>query len=232
MTTNELIYEVYEGLNINSDDTNIDERLILHKIASKRALWVSNEMNKRFRNIPPALIQDLGCLELEETSSEECCSSQLDCYFMRTVLELPMPISLHRDLLITRVGSKDKKEKEYTLVSYERIPFVGNGRFNQNGIYAFWLNNRIYLMSKNQSIILFEGINIMGVFEAPHEAVNLITCDGLPSWTYDSKYPLYGKLWEYIRPQVEQDLMKKMLIPQDNVNDGTTKENKGQAQPQ
>lgn len=230
MTANELIYEVYEGLNINSDDTNIDERLILHKIASKRALWVANEMNKKFRTIPPSLIQDLGCLALEEISSEECCSSQSDCYFMRTILELPMPISLHRDLMLTRVGPRDKEQKEFTVVSYERIPFVGNGRFNQNGIYAFWLNNRIYLMSKNDSIVLFEGINIMGVFENPENAVNLTTCDNTPCWTYDSRYPLYGKLWEYIRPQVEQDLMKKMIIPEDTTNDGTTKENRGQAQ--
>lgn len=232
MTANTIIYQIYEALNINSDDTNIDERLILDIVASKRALWVSNEMNKRFRTLPPALVQDLGCLEVENSSSEECCESQHNCYFMKTKLELPMPITLHKDLLLTRVGPKDKKQIKYEIVDYSQIPFVGNGRFNQNTIYAFWLNNRVYLMSKNDAIVLFEGVNIMGVFEEPHLAENLTTCDNKPCWTYDSYYPLYGKLWEYIKPQVVADLMRKLVIPEDHVNDGTTKENGGQTQRQ
>lgn len=230
MTANEIIYEIYEDLNINSDDTNVDKRLILQKINTQRELWITNEMNKNFRMIPPALIQDIGCIPLEQVSSEDCCETQSDCFFMRTSIEIPAPINLHRELMFTRIGPRDKKQKEFTFISYDRVPYVGFGRFNHSGVYSFWLNNRVYLMSRNDSIVLFEGINVMGVFPEPENVVNLGLCEDEPCWTFDSQYPIYRKLWAYMKPQIVQELLPKMTIPQDNVNDGDTKEIRGQAQ--
>ena len=52
MTAQELIYQVYEDLNIQSDDRDIDERLVLQLINQQRALWVDNttKLGNNFTN--------------------------------------------------------------------------------------------------------------------------------------------------------------------------------------
>lgn len=229
-TLNQYVYEILDDLNLNSDDSNVDKRLVIQKINSVRAHWITNEMNKRFRRVPPPIIQDLGCVAIEQAQGDELgITSETDCFWMRTVEDIPQAVVLHREPLYTRVGPKDKLKKEYNFISYERMPYAGNGRFNFNGIYAFWANNKIYLKSRNDSIVLMDTINIQGVFEEPDKAYGFNTCEGVQCWTPESDYPLYFKLWEWMKPEILRQLTGKLIMPEDQVNDGDNQEVRGQA---
>ena len=74
ITLNQMIYQIYEGLQITSDDTSLDKRLIKDLINQSRANWIRKEHNKN-RSIDDNVIQDLSSIEIQlsERLSSICC---------------------------------------------------------------------------------------------------------------------------------------------------------------
>ena len=211
MTLNELTYSIFETIRSEiSDDDNIDIRQIRDDIHKQRALWLRNELNKN-RTIHPDIQQDLGCVDMELTDNAECCEITTGCNILRSVEILPRPLELHNKEAITRVGPVNKMNKPFSLVPYERAIYSGNGKFNYNKIFAFYLNWRIYITGKDPIINTIEKIHVRGVFENPEEAGKFVDCDNKPCFTADSEYPIM----EWLRPYIETEIIKK-YIPQYN----------------
>jgi hypothetical protein len=223
MTGNELIYQIYEDLNIHSDDTNITNEYIIQLINQQRALWVSREYNKIGTLIDSKLIQDLPITATEKVqtvlaSDPSTLSFTSEGRYIRTLLQVPRAIETNRRLLYTRIGPADTTAVEIPLIPFSQINFSGNGRFNKDVIHAFHYNDYIYLTANSEAHQFVKGIAIRGIFEDPVEAASF----NLPStecWTLDSEYPLSERLFNYIKPQIIQQLVTRFQIPSDDTND-------------
>lgn len=206
---------------VGSDDTELSQRTIKLWIRTQRSLLIRNELNKN-RTIDPEIIQDLGCIELEVADRAECCELTADCSILRTKVELPSPIEMHHKIAITRVGPIDKGAKPFSLVPYQQSTYSGNGRFTKNEWFAYYLNKRIYIKTRQNSLLTqgLKYINVQGVFEDPEQASKFTTCGGTPCYTSETPYPIKGWMIDYLNTQiVNANIKLLMTVPSDKAND-------------
>jgi len=219
-TKNEIIYSIMDKLSPHlTDDNEISIREISFEIDNVRALFLRNELNKN-RTIDSNIIQDLGCVEMEISDTAECCEVSSGCKIIRTKLEIPTAIELHNSTALTRVGPVDKMEQDYSFISSTRAKFTGNGKYNQNNIYAFLHNKKIYLVSKNDKLKFIKYINIAGVFENPEDVGLFSSCSGETCYTFNSKYPINSWMINHITDAVYNKFITTLNIPLDKTNDG------------
>lgn len=214
LTLNSLAYDLHLTIRNGHivDDDDLDIRQIKFWIKNNRAVWIKNELNKG-NSIPQRFIQDLGNVDL--VKSDIGMYAPVGCSILKTAIEIPNTIE-HKGLpTLTRVGPTLTTHGTFTIIPFERVPYVGNGRFNSNGIYAFWFNNYVYLVSKSSSLN-FTGmrkVNIRGVFADP-EAVT----------TYEATkdYPISEALWVYMKDIIlKSDVAMFLSTIGDVVNDAT-----------
>lgn len=219
-TKNEIIYSVIDKLKPHlTDDVNISPREVAWEIDTARALLLRNELNKN-RTIDPNIIQDLGCVEMETADRAECCDVSTGCLIVRTKLEIPKAVELHNSTGIVRVGSVDKLERDFSFISYGRAKFAGSGKYNQNMIYAFLHNKRIYLVSKSDKVKFINYINVAGVFENPDDTAVFTNCAGETCYTEDSEYPINTWMIPSLQDMVLNKFINTLRMPQDTTNDG------------
>ena len=218
-TLQQLRSQIYELLNIQSDDSDIDDRLIDDLIIGKRQAWLEREFAKTLA-FDRDIVQDLGCVATKQVDPEECCGDTTeDCYVVRTTVKLPTTLVLNSTKGFTRIGPTNKFEKQYTYVSFERVPFVGKGKYNKSIVYAFLLNGYIYLLSNNDAVHMIKKINVQGMFVDPTEASDFNDCDGAPCFSPLDKYPLPADMWEVIKKEIRAELLGKLSVPKDETND-------------
>lgn len=219
---NQYLYQIYEQLNINSDDSTFDSRFLIDKINSKRQFYYEREFAKTGKTIEATAIQDLGCVDFIEVSSEECCGEDSNCSFIRSKNKIPTPLQIRDKVAITRVGPTSKSYRAFDIIDYRRAPFVGTGKYNRKEVFAFYLNQYIYIVSNDDSILLFEKLNISGVFSDPTKVSDFKDCDGTVCFSMEQEYPLSQKYWDYILPLILKELESKLILSEDNENDGNT----------
>lgn len=209
-TLNKISYELLTVIRQLHDDSDIDIRLIQEWIQSSRAVWLTNELNK-FKPVSPEFIQDLGCVELVPVDPSTCGLSE--CTLLRTNLEMPVFLEAGQEAAITRVGPSIVTSSSFKVIAYERLPFVGNGRFNSNSIYAFLIKPYLYLYTKSDSLEYagMRKINIRGILGDPTDAVRFTNSDGTPCYTDNSYYPITDRLVTYLKDMVIQSNIKIML---------------------
>lgn len=224
LSLNTLAYDIFElSKGVISDDDSIDYRQIKFWINTQRALWLRNEFNKN-RTIDEGFIQDLGCVEMEDVDSSQCCNIQSGCTIKRSVLEIPQTIERNNEPTITSIGPVNPVEKRWRLVPYSNIQFVGKGRFSKNLIYPFILNNHIYLMfnADNQTAKLIKYISIRGVFEDPTKVKDFVDCSGVSCYTDDNRYPINLWLWNYMKASiVKSNLRYEIFATSDVINNSS-----------
>ena len=215
---NEIVYSIWEKIRPElADDDYIDFRLIQDAVHTQRALLLRNEYNRN-RTIDPFVIQDLGCVELEVVDRAECCDITIGCSIIRTSQKIPSLIELHNESLMW-VNPVDKLEKSFSFISYERAKFISGHRFTSRQIYAFVLNNYIYLISEDDTHSQITHLSIRGVFENPEQISTFNTCDGATCFDADADYPIKAWMRAYIEGQVINSLMSKLKLPADTTND-------------
>jgi hypothetical protein len=228
MTLNEAVYQILEVAAPNrSDDDVIDNRFLKALIHTKRAHFITNEMNKN-RIASPALMQDINCLEMELADDAECCDFKSGCDVLRSKLEIPMPIAMHNTLGIERIGPVSASQPGYSFMPYEKAIYFGNGRYNKTGRAAYIRNNRVYVVSP-QDTSLIDLISVRGIFEEPGELSSFISCSGSPCYNDDSKYPIDSRTWDYIKEEIiSKDMTRILSMPQDLENDAMNFKNPAQ----
>lgn len=213
-----------EALNINSVESVFSPLYYTDLINGQRELWLRNEYNKN-RSIDPNLIQEIACLEMELVTASNCCITVPDdCQVLRSTQQLPNTIEFYFSKGIVSVGPTNITEKRYTMIDYNRVPYIGNGRFNQKAIYTFLYDQYLYVISKNVLHKLIKYVNVRGLFSDPTSLREFINCANQPCWSPADTYPINLWMWEYIKPLVIQQLLQKQGIPLDEAND--TKDNK------
>lgn len=194
------------------DDDDLDIRQIKFWIRNNRAVWIKNELNKG-RPISQRFIQDLGVLDLERVDIG--IYLPVGCTIARTVLTVPNTIEHNGIPTLTRIGPAITTEGTFTIIPYERVPYIGNGRFNSNAIYAFLKDERVHLIS-NSSSLNFTGmrkINVRGVFADP---------EAVPTYDSTKDYPITEALWVYMKDIImKSDVAMFLSTIGDVVNDAS-----------
>lgn len=194
------------------DDDDLDIRQVKFWIRNNRAVWIKNELAKG-RPISNRFIQDMGCSELIKADVGIC--MPIGCTILRTSTEVPNTIEVNGIPTLTRVGPAIVDTGTFTIIPYERVPYIGNGRFNSNAIYAFWKDNYIYLVTNSRSLNYtgMRKINIRGVFADP---------EAVPGYDSTKDYPISEALWVYMKDIIlKSDVTMFLSTISDITNDAT-----------
>lgn len=214
---NELYSELWLDITPSiSDDSVIDERLLKFYIHKVRAVFARNEMNKSHRTVDAALIQDLGLVELEAVDSfVDAGLDNIQHTVLRTKEIIPRALELHNKQAFTYVGPLNQIEKGFKFVDITSVPYQGNGKFNKTFMYAFLMNDRIYIIG-NCSNPAFKGlkyINVKGVFENPEDAAKFYRPDGTACYSDNEEYPIPIYMWQYVKKEIIQSDLRQFYVP-------------------
>lgn len=222
MKVNKIIYDVREYLKQYSNDSDLDDRYILHLYNIKRAKYLRQELNN-YQRTTDTTIQQTLCLELEEVNVLQC-GIDLDCEtIVRTKLPIPKPLELHLKSALTAVRPVKRISPSFNFTTKERAIYSHFSPIG-NGIYAFLDTDlHIYLVSKLDTIKLIDCITITGIFEDPLELTNYFNCCGCetPIKCFDideSDYPLQPHYIDLIKNEIVRELTGKINIPEDTEN--------------
>jgi len=226
---NEIAFDILELLkNSNiSDDTDISLEHILFHVNVQRALALRQEYSKPGRKIDQHIVQDFGCLELEEVPSIDCCDISSDCYQLRTKRKIPQLLELHSGSALTRVGPANRLKPPYHIISLEQAPFTTANKFTGNEIKALLLNDYIYVIIPDVNQQGLQYINVRGVLSNP-TALEGCECDctGESCFSYDDEYPINSWMLPYIKEQILKQFGVSLSIPKDT--DNNSKDNVNQ----
>jgi hypothetical protein len=210
-TLDVIAYDLLSTIRQLHDDSDIDLRQVKYWIRSSRAVWLTNELNK-FKPVSPEFIQDLGCVELV-TVDASLCSTPIGCNLLRTALEIPVFLEAGNEPAITRVGPAIVNLASFKVIPYERVKYIGSGRFNADAIYAFLLDRYIWLVTRSKSLNYsgMRKINIRGVLAHPEDAERFTKGDGTPCYDSTSNYPMTDRLVTYMKDMIVQSDIKTLL---------------------
>lgn len=188
-----------------SDDSELDIRQIKFWIKNQRAVLIRNEINRN-RTVDADITQTL-CVELECVNASDCCDIVLSDKILRSTKPIPETLEMHNKKAITRIGPVNKKKEAFSLVEYERIPFVTEARFTGNMVFAFIHDKYLYIHSKNPRYRDLAAASLRGVFEDPETARKFKDCENSeePCYTDDSEYPI--KTW--MIPSLKQVILQQ-----------------------
>lgn len=220
-TLNEIKYAIFNRVRPSySGEKPLSLELIEWHAVNVRAQLIREDLQKS-KSIDPAIIQDLGCVTLEEVD-KGCCDVPVDCFILRTNVDIPTTIELDNKTLLTRVGPVDFTKKPFQQVEFSRVPFVGTNKFTRNEVKWFIKGKRVYILVSKDNPIFWglEKINLAGVFEDPTEVSTFSTCDGENCFNADSAFPIKARMIPIlIQLVVERFIGPQSAAPIDNSSD-------------
>jgi len=223
MTKRELIYTVYERLNIENDDTNLTEEFVSSLLDSTRAKLIKQTYGNKGWNAPIAIKQEL-CLGLTPASTidgETCVGS-----ILRSDDVLPLGISIKgQDGAVLAIKSYDRTMIRINMIPMERLPFAGADQYTAGMLFgAIDIDRRLYFVSQLKGHLLLGGVKVEGIYERPEDAY-LLTCGKAsssvknPVHVWDTEYPLESAMQDDLINIIIQDLAGSMNVPSDTTND-------------
>ena len=216
---NELVYQILELYRSTYKITDpVDERLVMTWIQQTRAKLLKQRFDENMRYIDEHNVQDLGTITLERIDSSTNTNYPSDKNILRTNKDIPRTIDRKGNIgTFIRIASADKLQNKINLVSYERAMVSGNGKFNNNDVYAYIDGNRICLTSKSGIHLGINYINIKGVFVNPIEAYEFVNGNNTYDWDYE--YPISENIVRDMIDLIVKDNFRFVMTPlQDPVN--------------
>lgn len=223
MKLDKIIYDVREGLNQFSDDSEIDDRYIIYLYNIKRSKYLRQELNNFNRTFPLSVQQKI-CMEMEEVSIDEC-NQDLECEkILKSVKPLPKTLELHTKSSLVNIKPTNKVSVPFSYINKERLSMIDGAPYSKS-IYSFLdSDNHLYIYSKGEEYKFIECLSVSGIFEDPLELSKFKDCCKCKEAEscYDemtSDYPLQPHLIDLIRNEIVQQLVAKLQIPEDKTND-------------
>jgi hypothetical protein len=217
MTKKEIIYSIFEKLNINSDDSDITGEFVSSLIDTKRAMLLKQQYAKNAWQIPIELKQEL-CLDLEIVNkiSGYSCAGKI----LSTSIPLPKSIKVKGKEGPLLVRKLDGTEVSVTIVSVERLPYLFENKFTQHLTYcAVDFDRKLYLISNSQSLMFLKSIKVTGIFEDPEEARKSVCNVDTSIEADDDEYPIEIAMLDVIIQLIVKDLTRSLTVPSDHKND-------------
>lgn len=229
MTLYDMAFELWEGVRKNIvDDDELDLRWIKQLIVDQREISISNAINKGSNSKDGAQYgtgsgYDGGWENFSQTitvplSLESYISSGADCYtnnlFWKSDSEVPDVLMRGRRPAVLRVivNSPDLYAYKPTALfsSYDRALYAGNGRFNSSQLVSFLKNDYLFLGLKyTDTPPTITSAEVELILRDPTEA---------PGYNDEvDDFPV-GKLWPYIKGEVEKIIRRKIQSTEDIIN--------------
>lgn len=226
MILEKIIYDVREQLRQYTDDSEIDDRYIIHLFGLKRAKYLRQDLNNYQRTTDVSVTQTL-CLGLERVSVNEC-GLDYDCEtILRTKRPIPQPLELHIKSAITSVKPTKRISIPFNFTTKAKAVYSTYSPFNKS-IYSFLDNDKyIYLLSTEDSLNMLECITITGVFEDPLELTNYTNCcdctTASPCFDINTvNYPIQPHYIDLIKAEIVKELTVTLSKPEDKENDSNS----------
>lgn len=215
-TYNEIIYSIREGIRQHTTDSDIDDRQIIFEFNLQRAFWYRREYNKKNVSIDDQIKQTI-CIDLEESSRSECDCEQNNCFILKTKTKIPKVLDLRDKPSISKITFNDVLNVPLSFVSYNKFPFVGNGKYNKNHVFAtLHPNGYLYLKSSNNNFMMIEKIAVTLVLENPLDAKKFNNCeDNTPCFDYDQEYPVKSHIIAQVKEEVINKFIRQLQMPKD-----------------
>ena len=227
MTFEDVLFDLKEALNINSDDRSFDipDSYILSTYGTNRAFILTNTYNKSGRILDPDITQRL--LIPMEPVDKGVCGIETDCLINRSIDPLPSrPITTHDKPMLT-ISAPLIGSKQIRLITEGVAGNVGNSPFTSRTYYVFYAGDgHLYIMSKDRRVLGIKTLMAVGVFEDPQAVADSSVCDDADC----TRYPIKEALHKQISDITLKELSIKYQIPQDSVNDATGDMRQGVAQ--
>lgn len=225
MNLRSLVYDIWSvarGASI-SDDDDLSERLLSEWIIQTRNELIRNAYNKG-QSLNPDLEQTLTCVQLGQIPATECpCNIDFECQILKTVKKIPSTIEVYQKNLITRISSDAMLNVPFSIIPFERSPYIQSSKYGKDLVKAFIHSNYIYLVSSTY----FDTINIKGVFEDPRELNDFLNCQGEQCFTDESTFPISSYMLNILKQRiVDVDLKVFLNVKTDQKNDSEDNTNK------
>lgn len=220
-TLNELAYNI---LNIargglSSDDDRLNIRQIKFWIKYYRSYFIKQDgLKQSLRDqilLDPQLVQDLGCLELEEIDKADCPEGFWGTYIKR--VKIPKLVDLPNEKAINFVGLADKLTP-IILVPADVAFFKGFQRFTGNMRRAFIIGEYIYVTDPfNEDIC---RINFRGIFDDPTSVSYTSESGAIHCYDDDEEYPMpMSFIPEITTAIMQRELNMTIQAVNDELND-------------
>lgn len=218
MTKRELIYTVFEKMNIVSDDSDITEELVSSLIDTKRAMLLKQQYAKNAWHMPIEIKQELCIsLNLVDKVSGYSCAGKI----LATSVSLPRSIKIKGKEGPLTVRKADGGEIAISIIPIERLPFLFENRYTSMITYcAVDFDGKLYIISKDNKHRFLKNIKVTDIFENPDIAYEL-TCNNSGGDAWDADYPIEGAMADMVVELIVKDLTRALQIPGDVQNDAS-----------
>lgn len=202
-----------DQLKLSSDDTFFTNDHILYLLKRYRGLYLSQKYKDVRKEIPESNYQTI-CLDLIQVpaiSGEPCEGGT----FLRTRNKIPPLLTIGT----TKVYPMDYYIGDITMVSRERMKYVGHNRWLQNIIYcSIAPDGYMYFKSSNPQYLHLEGVKMTGIFEDIDE-VEELSCDKESSCDIlDKRFPIEEALIPQLIDTVVKFMTSGLYKPEDDDN--------------
>ena len=97
------------------------------------------------------------------------------------------------------LGPVDRLNNFLSLFPYEQVIYSVSGKYNQDAVFAFMYDKRMYFKVSTARAKMLKYINILGVFVDPSEEAAFVSCDGTICITADDRYPINACMLPYMK---------------------------------
>ena len=215
MTYKELVYLVLDELKLTSDDSLINENHVIFLLSKYRNFILKQRYSDIKKPIPESNYQTI-CLDLQVTDNIEglpCAGSTL-----KSVQQIPNLMKIGNQ----KVYPTDYFQGEITLVSRERLRYVGHNKYLKNIIYcAIGPDKYLYFKSQNPNHLYLRKVRMTGIFDDVEKASELQCSDNNENNCdiLDREFPLESSLVPTIVELIVKELSNTIYQPQDEEND-------------
>lgn len=213
MTYREAIYMVLDEIKGTSDDSLYTEDHIMFLLKNYRAFLLKQRYSDIKKPIPESNYQTI-CLDLTEVpaiSGEPCEGGT----YLRSKVKVPFLMKIGTP----RVYPIDYYQGEITIVSRDRMRYVGYNKYLQNIIYcSLGPDNYLYFKSSNPQYLYLEKVKVTGIFEDLQLASELQCENDKECDILDRTFPIEDSLVPPLIQLIVEELTKAEYKPEDKEN--------------
>jgi hypothetical protein len=222
MKLNSIIFNIknLKAGGVQNRDIELSDRQYAFIINYYRALLLRREIEQG-RKAKGNWIQNLGQVDFIKADRNEACEIE-DC-IVRTELQIPSPIEIYENDLITYVGTTDGRNP-FQRTTSNRALWDSYAKYTGKLPKWYMQNNYIYI--ENPPTSVFEIGNIQGIFGDPLTAKEFMTSGCSPESTecqdvlnFNFEYPLPEHLLDSLyKMMIDAEIKFGTMIPPDTLN--------------
>lgn len=213
-TLNEMAYDLAEADGSESDYASV-ERMKFH-VVNYRATFVRQDQSRGNR-LPVSFIQHIGCIDMLEVPSIECCGVDLGCKVWRTSIQLPETVRLKWGDDFTFVGTVDGSNA-YRQITKMEASYRSYDRFSSKVPYYVYENGYVYVFGAKPKKVLIKAI-----FADPRQLISFKGCDGA-CYSDDDTFPIPKDMVPLILKAIKTDVLR-LEEPSENAKIEVDEEN-------